>query len=75
MTTRRRFPGALLGGVLATPSAARAPALAKIPRIGYLAISAVQSPEAAHMVKDTETAPRAPGVQLRLVTVRSWPFR
>jgi hypothetical protein len=31
VTTRRRFPGALLGGALATPSAARAPGAGQDP--------------------------------------------
>ena len=45
MTTRRGFLGALVGGAIAAPSAARAQAPAKVPRIGFLGTASLDSPE------------------------------
>ena len=45
MTTRRGFLGALVGGAIAAPSAARAQAPPKVPRIGFLGTASLDSPE------------------------------
>jgi len=44
VTTRREFIGTLAGGLLAAPFAAEAQQAAKVPRIGYLAISLAPNP-------------------------------
>ena len=45
MTTRRVFLRALVGGAIVAPSAARAQAPAKLPRIGFLGTASLDSPE------------------------------
>jgi len=46
MITRRGFIGTLAGGLLAAPLAADAQAPAKVPRIGYMVLFPLESPEA-----------------------------
>jgi putative ABC transport system substrate-binding protein len=45
VTTRRVFLGTLVGGAIAAPSAARAQAPPRIPRIGFLGTASLDSPE------------------------------
>jgi putative tryptophan/tyrosine transport system substrate-binding protein len=46
VTTRREFIGTLAGGLLAVPLAADAQAPANVPRIGYMVLFPLESPEA-----------------------------